>query len=74
MSVKGKVAIVTGGASGMGRASALLLGANGAKVVVADRDEAGAVSAAAQIVPAVSIMSSMRTQVRPATSPTTPAG
>ena len=52
MSVKGKVAIVTGGASGMGRASALLLGANGAKVVVADRDEAGAVSAAAQIVAA----------------------
>jgi NAD(P)-dependent dehydrogenase (short-subunit alcohol dehydrogenase family) len=38
MSVSGSVAIVTGGASGVGRASALLLSANGAKVVVADRD------------------------------------
>jgi len=38
MSVSGSVAIVTGGGSGVGRASALLLSANGAKVVVADRD------------------------------------
>ena len=36
MSVEGKVAVVTGGASGIGRASALLFAANGAKVVVAD--------------------------------------
>jgi NAD(P)-dependent dehydrogenase (short-subunit alcohol dehydrogenase family) len=42
MAVVGKAVIVTGGASGIGRASALLLGANGAKVVVADRDETGA--------------------------------
>jgi NAD(P)-dependent dehydrogenase (short-subunit alcohol dehydrogenase family) len=34
--VEGKVAIVTGGGSGMGRAGALLLAAEGAKVVVAD--------------------------------------
>lgn len=34
--VAGKVAIVTGGASGMGRADARLLAAEGAKVVVAD--------------------------------------
>jgi NAD(P)-dependent dehydrogenase (short-subunit alcohol dehydrogenase family) len=38
MPVAGRVAIVTGGASGMGRASALLLAASGAKLVVADRD------------------------------------
>lgn len=36
----GKIAIVTGGASGIGRASAGLLAARGAKVVVADLDEA----------------------------------
>jgi 3(or 17)beta-hydroxysteroid dehydrogenase len=34
--VDGKVAIVTGGASGMGKADAVLLAAEGAKVVVAD--------------------------------------
>lgn len=37
----GTVAVVTGAASGMGRASALAFGAQGASVVVADRDEAG---------------------------------
>ena len=42
MPVDGKVAIVTGGASGMGRSAALLLAAHGAKVVVADRDAARA--------------------------------
>jgi NAD(P)-dependent dehydrogenase (short-subunit alcohol dehydrogenase family) len=36
--VAGKVAIVTGGGSGMGRAGAVLLAAEGAKVVVADID------------------------------------
>jgi len=35
-SCKGKVAIVTGGGNGMGRAAALLLGKEGAKVVVND--------------------------------------
>jgi 3(or 17)beta-hydroxysteroid dehydrogenase len=38
--VAGKVAIVTGGASGMGKADAQLLAAEGAKVVVADLNEA----------------------------------
>jgi NAD(P)-dependent dehydrogenase (short-subunit alcohol dehydrogenase family) len=36
MQVSGKVAIVTGGASGIGRATSLLLAREGAKVVVAD--------------------------------------
>jgi len=35
----GKVAIVTGGASGFGRATSILFAAEGASVVVADRDE-----------------------------------
>lgn len=37
--VEGKIAIVTGAASGMGRADALLLAAEGAKVVVTDMNE-----------------------------------
>ncbi|MBM4404643.1 MAG: SDR family oxidoreductase [Chloroflexi bacterium] len=36
MALKGKSVIVTGGASGMGRASALLIASHGAKVVIAD--------------------------------------
>lgn len=39
--VEGKVAIVTGGASGIGRATAALLAEEGATVVVADIDEEG---------------------------------
>lgn len=38
--VEGKVALVTGAASGMGRADAVLLAAEGARVVVADLNEA----------------------------------
>ena len=37
--VRNKVAIVTGGAGGLGRAEALLLAKEGAKVVVTDIDE-----------------------------------
>jgi NAD(P)-dependent dehydrogenase (short-subunit alcohol dehydrogenase family) len=39
--VEGKVAIVTGGASGIGAACAATLAREGAKVVVTDLDDAG---------------------------------
>lgn len=41
MKLKDKVAIITGGASGIGRATSLLFGKEGAKVVVADVNEKG---------------------------------
>ena len=44
-----RVAIVTGGASGIGRASALCLARDGADVVIADRDETGGSDTVAQI-------------------------
>jgi NAD(P)-dependent dehydrogenase (short-subunit alcohol dehydrogenase family) len=45
----GKTALVTGGASGIGKACALLLAANGARVAVADRNAAGAAAVQAAI-------------------------
>jgi len=44
----GKVALVTGGASGMGRICALRLAARGAKVAIADLDEKGLAATAAE--------------------------
>jgi NAD(P)-dependent dehydrogenase (short-subunit alcohol dehydrogenase family) len=44
-----KVAIVTGGAGGIGRASSLLFAAEGAKVLVADRDAPGSEAVAEAI-------------------------
>ncbi|MBK8629010.1 MAG: SDR family oxidoreductase [Sphingomonadales bacterium] len=48
-SVEGRIAIVTGAASGMGRATARLLAALGAKVAVIDVNEAGAQAVADEI-------------------------
>ncbi|WP_145028667.1 SDR family NAD(P)-dependent oxidoreductase [Paenibacillus sp. Y412MC10] len=47
--VEGKVALVTGGASGIGLSSAILLAKEGAKVVIADFNAEGAQQAAAKI-------------------------
>jgi NAD(P)-dependent dehydrogenase (short-subunit alcohol dehydrogenase family) len=47
--VEGKVAVVTGGASGIGRATARALAAEGARVAIADVDEDGGARVAAQL-------------------------
>jgi NAD(P)-dependent dehydrogenase (short-subunit alcohol dehydrogenase family) len=41
MGIEGRTAVVTGGGSGIGRATAILLSRNGARVVVADVDTVG---------------------------------
>jgi 3-hydroxybutyrate dehydrogenase len=48
-SLAGRVALVTGGASGIGRQIALRLGADGATVVVADLDEAAGAEVASML-------------------------
>lgn len=47
--LEGKVAVVTGAAGGMGRATAVLFAEEGASVVIGDVDEAGGASAAQEI-------------------------
>ncbi len=47
--VEGKVALVTGGASGIGRAAAFRLAGEGARVVVSDRDEQGGAGVVSEI-------------------------
>lgn len=61
--VKGKVAIVTGGASGIGRAAAELLAREGAAVMVTDVDEAGAKAVAQAISKAGGKAASMKQDV-----------
>ena len=47
--LEGKVAVITGAASGIGRASALRFAAEGARVVVADLDDENGVAVAARV-------------------------
>jgi 3(or 17)beta-hydroxysteroid dehydrogenase len=47
--VEGKVALVTGGASGLGRATAIMLAKEGAKVAVTDINEVGGKAVVAEI-------------------------
>ncbi len=49
MRVQGKMAFVTGAASGLGRASALMLAREGAKVAITDINEAGAAAVSEEI-------------------------
>ena len=50
--LEGKVAIITGAAQGMGAAHARNFVAEGARVMLADIDEAGAAALAAELGPA----------------------
>jgi NAD(P)-dependent dehydrogenase (short-subunit alcohol dehydrogenase family) len=50
MQLEGKVALITGGASGIGRATAVLLAREGAAVAIADLDEASGQEVVQQIV------------------------
>ena len=52
MKIQGQAAIVTGGASGLGAATARELVGRGAKVAILDRNGAGAQALAAEIGPA----------------------
>ncbi|WP_164078991.1 SDR family NAD(P)-dependent oxidoreductase, partial [Stenotrophomonas maltophilia] len=47
--LEGKAALVTGGASGIGRATSLAMSREGARVAVADRTEEGAAATVALI-------------------------
>ena len=47
--LKGKVAIVTGGAAGIGQATAMMFAGEGASVVIADLDEAAGLETVEQI-------------------------
>lgn len=60
---RGQVTLVTGAASGIGRATAVAFGAMGSDVVLADRDESGARSAAKDILCAGGRARAVRTDV-----------
>jgi 3-oxoacyl-[acyl-carrier protein] reductase len=63
MILAGKVAVITGAASGMGRAGALRFAREGAKVVVADLNEAGAKEVVEQIADAGGAATALRCDV-----------
>ncbi len=62
-SLSGKVAVVTGGASGIGRALCLAFAREGARVVVADLDDAGMADTVADVARAGSAAIAVRTDV-----------
>jgi NAD(P)-dependent dehydrogenase (short-subunit alcohol dehydrogenase family) len=59
----GKVALVTGGGSGIGRETALVFARRGARVMVADRDEEAAAQTSAEVGAAGGEAASMRVDV-----------
>jgi NAD(P)-dependent dehydrogenase (short-subunit alcohol dehydrogenase family) len=61
--LKGKVAVVTGGASGIGRALCLAFAGEGANVVVADLDETGMAETAAGVLKAGAKAVTVKTDV-----------
>ena len=63
MRLEGKVAVITGAASGMGRAGAKRFAAEGAAVVVADLNDAGAKEVADEIVAAGGTAASLKCDV-----------
>ena len=63
MRLKDKVAVVTGGASGIGKATALLFAAHGAKIVIADIDADGAAQTLTAIRDAGNVAIAVQTDV-----------
>lgn len=63
MRLEGKVAVITGAGSGIGRAAALRLARDGASIVVADMNEAGAKETVSQIEAAGGKAAAIKTDV-----------
>lgn len=63
MNIQGKVAVVTGGGSGIGRATALALSRKGAAIVIADLDADGAQETATQVLATGGTASNLRVDV-----------